>query len=268
MSALATPAGWLLLLLLGVVATVAATAAPLPPVAAVLADGRKASAHWQAETPLDNCGWTGGTFLIGLIEYYKATKSAGAADADALAYATRWGEAYDYQICGGPKPTQRSAAVVGGGACASMTDAVFDRGSNIGPTLKKSPAECCAACKANPKCKAWNTHPSGACHLHPAVGKVLFEEGSVAGVPSGSLPPKPPPGPSPSPHHSQQHNANNQLCGATFAELYLLDGATNATMLTSTKAILGAEIADPTHTSNLWSWVDALHMAMVRPSFR
>ena len=82
------------------------------------------------------------------------------------------------------------------------------------------------------------------------------------------LPPKPPPGPSPSPHHSQQHNANNQLCGATFAELYLLDGATNATMLTSTKAILGAEIADPTHTSNLWSWVDALHMAMVRPSFR
>jgi hypothetical protein len=87
----------------------------------------------------------------------------------------------------GPPP---SAAV---GICASMPDAVFDRGTNI-DSAKVAPSECCARCQANTKCKSWNTH-GGTCYLHPSIGKVVYERGSVAGVPSGSLPPKPPPGP-------------------------------------------------------------------------
>ena len=67
--------------------------------AAVLAAGAKAAAHWMKQTPIDNNDWTGSTFLIGLMEYYKATAAAGAADASALGYATRWAEHYDYKLC-------------------------------------------------------------------------------------------------------------------------------------------------------------------------
>jgi rhamnogalacturonyl hydrolase YesR len=44
-------------------------------------------------------------------------------------------------------------------------------------------------------------------------------------------------------------------------ELYKLGGKKNKTMIASTAVILGVEIADSS-TDSLWSWVDALHMAM------
>ena len=64
------------------------TDASLPSPAAVLADGKRAFDKWAAKTPVDNCGWTGGTFLLGAIEYYKATVDAGAGDGAVLQYAT------------------------------------------------------------------------------------------------------------------------------------------------------------------------------------
>jgi hypothetical protein len=58
-----------------------------------------------------------------------------------------------------------------------------------------------------------------------------------------------------------EENANNQLCGATYIELYKLDGARNATMLADTVREFDSEIADAASVSD-WSWVDALFMAM------
>lgn len=55
-------------------------------------------------------------------------------------------------------------------------------------------------------------------------------------------------------------NANNQLCGATYIELYVLDGKRNETMIADTVKEFEYEISG-NHTE-LWSWVDALFMAM------
>ena len=253
------------LLAVGLVPLVCGTDAALPSSAAVLSDGKRAFDKWAVATPVDNCGWTGGTFLLGAIEYYKATDDAGVGDAAVLNYATKWAATYDYQICGGvaSQDTRSSPPAVAGGAggtCATAQNAVFDRGTNLpGGDNAKTAAECCAACLADPKCKSWNVH--GRCFLHPEVGKVIREKGSIAGVPSGTLPPLPAPSP-PSPPHSQQHNANNQLCGATYVELFKLTGKKNSTMLANTAAVIEAEIAEGAASDGLWSWVDAIHMAM------
>jgi hypothetical protein len=71
----------------------AASSDSLPSPAAILADGKRAFGHWAQEDPLANCGWTGGTFLIGVTEYYKASVAAGVADSAALAYARNWSAA-------------------------------------------------------------------------------------------------------------------------------------------------------------------------------
>ena len=259
----------LVLVLLQAVPRVSGADALLPSPAAVLADGKRAFDKWAATTPVDNCGWTGGTFLLGSIEYYKATAAADASDAAVLEYATNWAATYDYQICGGIDQYHESdpaadvstnTDVSSAGTCASVQNAVFDRGTNLpGGDNAQTPAQCCAACRANAKCKSWNVH--GRCFLHPEVGRVIHEKGSVAGVPSGKLPPLPPPSP-PSPPHSQQHNANNQLCGATYVELFKLTGKKNSTMLADTAVVIEAEIAEGAASDGLWSWVDAIHMAM------
>lgn len=70
----------------------------------VLAAGGKAYRHWAASTPLDNNDWTGSTFMIGLMEYYKATMAAGAADASALAHARDWAEHYNFKLLGPHSP--------------------------------------------------------------------------------------------------------------------------------------------------------------------
>ena len=100
-----------LLLLLGAPAALSSPAADaaLPSPSSVVADGKSAFDSWAAATPVDNCGWTGATFLIGVMEYYKSSAAAGAADAAALAYAKNWAGHYDYQICGGAKLLQKAA---------------------------------------------------------------------------------------------------------------------------------------------------------------
>ena len=55
-------------------------------------------------------------------------------------------------------------------------------------------------------------------------------------------------------------DGNNQLCGATYAELYALDGSKNKTMIAGTLPEFDAEIKED--DTSLWSWVDALFMAM------
>ena len=81
--------------------------------AAVLAAGAKAAAHWMKKTPIENNDWTGATFLIGLMEYYKATVAAGAPDASALSYARRWAEHYDFQLCTDGDSTAAVASTAG-----------------------------------------------------------------------------------------------------------------------------------------------------------
>eukprot|EP00041_Stephanoeca_diplocostata_P023072 m.560978 g.560978 ORF g.560978 m.560978 type:complete len:349 (+) comp22212_c2_seq36:575-1621(+) len=57
------------------------------------------------------------------------------------------------------------------------------------------------------------------------------------------------------------HDADNQLCAATYIELYRLTGQSNQTMIAATMAEFDSEISDP-KTTSYWSWVDALFMAM------
>lgn len=59
-----------------------------------------------------------------------------------------------------------------------------------------------------------------------------------------------------------EHNANNQLCGATYIEMYKAGAAprTDAT-LADTKKVFAAEMAVNSST-NFWSWLDASFMAM------
>ena len=82
------------LLLVALAAAAATSAAPAPPAAvesaAVLAAGAKAARYWTAKTPMDNNEWTGSTFAIGLMEYYKASKAAGAEDAGAAWCRVTW----------------------------------------------------------------------------------------------------------------------------------------------------------------------------------
>eukprot|EP00037_Helgoeca_nana_P036943 m.13706 g.13706 ORF g.13706 m.13706 type:complete len:395 (-) comp8213_c0_seq1:247-1431(-) len=54
--------------------------------------------------------------------------------------------------------------------------------------------------------------------------------------------------------------ADNQLCGATYAELYVLDGMRNGTWIADTLHEFHTEMAS--NSTSLWSWVDALFMAM------
>ena len=53
-------------------------------------------------------------------------------------------------------------------------------------------------------------------------------------------------------------NANNQLCGATYAELFTLDGSKNHTMIADLLTEFDLEIS--TNETALWSWVDTLFM--------
>eukprot|EP00040_Diaphanoeca_grandis_P033200 m.202907 g.202907 ORF g.202907 m.202907 type:complete len:420 (+) comp32839_c1_seq2:150-1409(+) len=65
----------------------------------------------------------------------------------------------------------------------------------------------------------------------------------------------------PIPPSGTVHHADSQLCGATYAELYRLDGKQNATFIQNTMKIFDEEVANKSSNIN-WDWVDALHMAM------
>ena len=58
-----------------------------------------------------------------------------------------------------------------------------------------------------------------------------------------------------------EHNANNQLCGATYLELGKAGLAPRAETIADTKRVFAAEMASPSST-NFWSWLDAAFMAM------
>lgn len=91
------------LMMLGAVMPSGSASRAYPPTAA-LAAGGKAFRHWAAATPMDNNDWTGSTFMIGLMEYYKSTLVAGSADTSALAHAKAWAEHYDYKLKGSDHP--------------------------------------------------------------------------------------------------------------------------------------------------------------------
>lgn len=55
------------------------------------------------------------------------------------------------------------------------------------------------------------------------------------------------------------HNADHQLAGATFAELYNIDR--NQSHIADMVEIFNAEITTPIVAKN-WSWIDAIHMGM------
>ena len=70
----------------------------------------------------------------------------------------------------------------------------FGSGFNIRMvTSVASPEECCAECRAEPRCVAWNHHTSlQECWLHDQMGGYTRDSDTVGGVPRGPLPPLPP----------------------------------------------------------------------------
>ena len=66
-------------------------------------------------------------------------------------------------------------------------------GSNVGPTRVVAAAPmCCAACRANPECKAFVWHSdTKQCWQHGSTNGYTPSSAAVGGVPSGPLPPKP-----------------------------------------------------------------------------
>lgn len=56
-------------------------------------------------------------------------------------------------------------------------------------------------------------------------------------------------------------NPDNQICAATYAELFINSPVKNSTWIEATVAHLDAEIAAAGSVKN-WNWVDSLFMAM------
>jgi hypothetical protein len=56
-------------------------------------------------------------------------------------------------------------------------------------------------------------------------------------------------------------NPDNQICAASYAELYLNSIVKNSTWIAATVAQLDAEI-EATNSIRNWNWVDSLFMAM------
>lgn len=155
--------------------------------ATILAKGKLAFGYAKENiTTEPGCGWTRGTYMIGLWDYYNAS-----ADPDAKAFLTAWGEHYQYKLCA----------------------------HNDGLAMQE-----------NEQSHHQRRRLQGPCEVDKLPCK---------GV----------------------HNANNQLCGATYAEMYMnLDRKPE--MLADTAKIFAEEIADVPDSNNYWSWVDASFMAM------
>ena len=177
----------------------------------VLADAKKAFDYAAKNiTTSYECGWTRGTYMIGLWDYYNATKSASHAlllrgqhgtrpltvqrlerrDPAAKAYLEAWGKSYDYKLCAK-------------GAEYSDMESTGARRRMQGACVGDKPLGC-------------------------------------KGV----------------------HNANNQLCGATYVEMAMAGLVPLETATADTVKIFGAEIAAAPSSNNFWSWVDAAFMAM------
>lgn len=152
--------------------------------AAILADGKKAFMYAKTKiTTTPGCGWTRGTYMIGLWDYYNASS-----DPVAKEFLQSWGKHYAYKLCARGDTEQEPLG---------------------GPRRRLQ---------------------------GPCEGDKL----PCKGV----------------------HNANNQLCGATYAEMFMNMVGSSPAMLTDTVKIFGEEIADAPDSNNFWSWVDASFMAM------
>ena len=80
-----------------------------------------------------------------------------------------------------------------GKSCATRNGVVFGDGHNLEKKDGVVIEECCAACRANKACKAWNYHPNTKqCHLHTQINPIRSDSTSISGIPEGVLPPLPP----------------------------------------------------------------------------
>ena len=87
-----------------------------------------------------------------------------------------------------------SGTVEGSEGCNMISGGFFGSGFNIRMvTGVASPEECCAECRAEPRCVAWNHHTSAqSCWLHDQLGGYTSDSDTVGGVPRGPVPPLPP----------------------------------------------------------------------------
>eukprot|EP01047_Picozoa_sp_COSAG01_P056545 COSAG01_NODE_6425_length_3674_cov_4.169790_5_plen_360_part_00 len=201
------------MLLFHAVAVVAALSSPAAAAPAdpghILAGAKSAFGYAHSQITTDfQCGWTRGTYMLGLWNYYAISH-----DAAAREYLQAWGKNYNFSLCNEthhhhhkppPPPPPLAAGEEGEGQQLLLR--------HRGPRRLQ-----------------------GACRQDVGLG--------CQGV----------------------HNANNQLCGATYIELYKagLDSPAphSASTLASTEAVFAAEMASPS-SSNFWSWLDAAFMSM------
>lgn len=154
----------------------------------VLADAKSAFGYALKNiTTGYECGWTRGTYMIGLWDYYNAT-----GDEAAGTYIKEWGESYKYELCA---------------KGSEYSDVEYDESAGARRRLQ------------------------GACEGDQPLG--------CKGV----------------------HNANNQLCGATYISEYMA-GLVDKTALAPTEKIFQEEIDAMPSSNNFWSWVDAAFMSM------
>ena len=100
-----TPA--ILALTLGTAATALALPAPQPTFtsAAILGDAKLAFDYATKKiTTSPGCGWTRGTYMLGLWDYYNASS-----DPNAKSFLVDWGKHYEYKLCG-PKEGEEELA--------------------------------------------------------------------------------------------------------------------------------------------------------------
>ena len=135
-----------------------AVAVALPTKASVIAAGARALGGYTKTHPLAeaSCSWTDSTLLLGVVEFYKASK-----DEAVLRGAEAWARKQGYRLCGSPKPADRSAAAEvrcpeaatnsGGGddSCrVSVADVEYTGAPSGKPLAASSFRECCERCQA------------------------------------------------------------------------------------------------------------------------
>ena len=138
----------------------APVAVALPTKASVIAAGARALGGYTKTHPLAeaSCSWTDSTLLLGVVEFYKASK-----DEAVLRGAEAWARKQGYRLCGSPKPADRSAAAEvrcpeaatnsggGGGddSCrVSVADVEYTGAPSGKPLAASSFRECCERCQA------------------------------------------------------------------------------------------------------------------------
>ena len=218
------------------------------------------------------------------MQYYNASLNP-----KALASARAYAERIHYRLCGSTLPTDpvlsaavaseaddgtptvltlSSAGTVAPPGDASLCSAgMYQNGYSFfgdadGNRSAASAADCCALCQMH-RC-GFFTYRAAAkrCLLSgDAPTSVVKESGAAPGwSSSAALGPYGDKGSPPAFNASGPHNANNQLSGGVYVELYFADG--NTSHLADAKAVYDVEIAEQPRSDNFWSWIDATFMTM------